>query len=206
MEEIPRIAERHRRRQTWQKQSRAQLLSHAGRTFIFAQNRSTYAPQNSKPNGEIHNDIGYFSLDKARKRLVFRQFRVEGFVTQYAASTEPFDGNTLVLNSETIENIPISWRRSHVTQSFSCSLGEAASMQHSIASRITGQKTSASLCHPVKAQQVLSAHFSKLREASHLLRRGVKTKSTPLRFRQTARGPSSPLLTKPRGSRMSHSS
>lgn len=81
-----------------------------GGLFIFAQNRSTYDPQKDNPNGEIHNDIGYFSLDKARKRLVFRQFHVEGFVTQYAASTEPFDGNTLVLNSEMIENIPIGWR------------------------------------------------------------------------------------------------
>lgn len=81
-----------------------------GGLFIFAQNRSTYAPQKNNPNGEIHNDVGHFRLNKASKRLVFRQFHVEGFVTQYAASTEPFDVNTLVLNSETTENISTGWR------------------------------------------------------------------------------------------------
>ncbi|MEQ1754338.1 MAG: heme-binding beta-barrel domain-containing protein [Micropepsaceae bacterium] len=78
--------------------------------YILAQNQSTYAPQEKNPEGEVHNDIGYYSLDKARKRLVFRQFHVEGFVTQYVASTERFDGRTLVLDSELIENIPIGWR------------------------------------------------------------------------------------------------
>src|SRR5262249_8215875 len=60
--------------------------------------------------GEVHEDAGYLSFDKARKRLVFRQFHGEGFVNQYLAATETFDGDVLVMESEAIENIPAGFR------------------------------------------------------------------------------------------------
>lgn len=81
-----------------------------GGRFILARHRSTYAPQAKNPKGEVHDDVGYFSFDKARKRFVFRQFHVEGFVNQFVAATPSFDNGTLVFNSEAIENIPAGWR------------------------------------------------------------------------------------------------
>ena len=51
--------------------------------FIQVRNRSTYPAQEKSPKGEVHEDIGYFSHDSGRKRIVFRQFHTEGFVNQY---------------------------------------------------------------------------------------------------------------------------
>lgn len=73
--------------------------------FVRVQNTSTYAPQPKNPKGEVHQDVGYFSRDGARNRLVLRQFHVEGFVNQYVQ--EP---GTLVFVSEAIENIPAGYR------------------------------------------------------------------------------------------------
>ena len=73
--------------------------------FIRVQNTSTYAPQPKNPKGEVHQDVGYFSRDGGRKRLVLRQFHVEGFVNQYVQ--EP---GTLIFVSEAIENIPAGFR------------------------------------------------------------------------------------------------
>jgi hypothetical protein len=49
--------------------------------FIRAQNQSVYQPQEKNPKGEVHEDLGVFSFDSTRKRLVFRQFHKEGSST-----------------------------------------------------------------------------------------------------------------------------
>jgi hypothetical protein len=74
--------------------------------FIRVTNRSEYPPQEKNPKGEIHHDEGFFSVDRARKRLVLRQFHVEGFVNQYVQSAD----GALVFVSEAIENIPAGFR------------------------------------------------------------------------------------------------
>ena len=80
-----------------------------GSKFIQVRNRSTYPPQEKNPKGETHEDIGFFSFDKARKRVVFRQFHVEGFVNQYVLDpTSTVD--RVVFISESIENIPAGFR------------------------------------------------------------------------------------------------
>jgi len=73
--------------------------------FIRVVNQSTYAPQEKNPKGEVHQDEGFVSFDSTRKRLVLRQFHVEGFVNQYVQ--EP---GSLVFVSEAIENIPPGFR------------------------------------------------------------------------------------------------
>jgi hypothetical protein len=78
--------------------------------FIEVRNESAYAPQPKNPKGELHRDIGYFSFDKSRKRIVLRQFHVEGFVNQYVAQLGAKDGSPLVFDSEAIENIPAGFR------------------------------------------------------------------------------------------------
>jgi len=80
-----------------------------GSKFIQVRNRSIYPPQEKNPKGETHEDIGFFSFDSARKRIVFRQFHIEGFVNQYAL--EPSSTvDRFVLTSESIENIPTGFR------------------------------------------------------------------------------------------------
>jgi hypothetical protein len=67
------------------------------RRYLHCRTTVTY------PN-ETHRDWAVFSFDKARNRIVMRQFHVEGFVNQYAGDDK------LVFESEAIENIPAGWR------------------------------------------------------------------------------------------------
>ena len=80
-----------------------------GSRFVHAKNRSVYPPQERNPKGEQHEDLGIFSVDRSRKRIVFRQFHVEGFVNQYVQESASADG-ALVFVTESIENIPAGWR------------------------------------------------------------------------------------------------
>ena len=77
--------------------------------FIQLRNRSVYPAQEKNPKGEEHEDIGMFGHDNARKRIVFRQFHVEGFVIQYVMEP-PAKTGTIVFLSEAIENIPSGYR------------------------------------------------------------------------------------------------
>jgi hypothetical protein len=80
-----------------------------GTRFVQVRNRSSYPPQEKNPKGETHEDLGVFSFDKARQRIVFRQFHGEGYVNQYV--TEPAGKpSALVFTSEAIENIAAGWR------------------------------------------------------------------------------------------------
>lgn len=78
--------------------------------FLQVGHKSTYAPQEKNPKGEIHEDLGFFSYDKARKQFIFRQFHVEGFVNHYVLSSISADGKTLVFDTESIENIPAGFK------------------------------------------------------------------------------------------------
>ena len=77
--------------------------------FVRVVNESTYAPQPKNPKGEVHQDEGFISFDRARKVLVLRQFHIEGFVNQYAQQVPSAHGR-VVFESEAIENIPPGWR------------------------------------------------------------------------------------------------
>ncbi len=78
--------------------------------FLNVTHRSVYKPQTKNPKGETHEDWGLFSYDRSRKGFVFRQFHVEGFVTQYRLESISDDGKLIVFVSESIENIPAGWR------------------------------------------------------------------------------------------------
>jgi hypothetical protein len=80
-----------------------------GTRFIRVRNRSTYPPQEKNPKGEKHEDEGFFSFDRARKRVVLRQFHVEGFVNTYAQDLDARPG-TVAFTTEGIENIPAGFR------------------------------------------------------------------------------------------------
>ena len=77
--------------------------------FIRVRNRSEYPVQEKNPKGETHEDEGFISFDRARKKLVFRQFHVEGFVNQYVEDGESSSAR-VIFTTESIENIPAGWR------------------------------------------------------------------------------------------------
>ena len=77
--------------------------------FIRVQNRSEYPAQEKNPGGEVHEDEGFISFDRARRKLVLRQFHVEGFVNLYVEHDDS-TATRLVFTTESIENIPAGWR------------------------------------------------------------------------------------------------
>jgi hypothetical protein len=80
-------------------------------TFLQVQNKAVFDPQDKNPRGEVHEDMGVFSYDKARKAFILRQFHVEGFVNQYVFEGAPAaDARTFVFVSEAIENIPAGFK------------------------------------------------------------------------------------------------
>jgi len=78
--------------------------------FIEVRNTSTYPAQEKNPKGEVHEDVGYLSLDRGRKAYILRQFHAEGFVNTYASPAEQAGQQPIVFTSEAIENIPPGWR------------------------------------------------------------------------------------------------
>jgi hypothetical protein len=80
-----------------------------GSRFIRVRNRSTYPPQENNPKGERHEDEGFFSFDRSRKRLLLRQFHIESFVVTYVHDLDAKPG-TISFTSEAIENIPPGYR------------------------------------------------------------------------------------------------
>lgn len=78
--------------------------------FLEVRNKSTYQPQEKNPKGEVHEDLGFMSWDRSRRRFVFRQFHVEGFVNQYVADTVTASPDSIVFRSEAIENVPVGYR------------------------------------------------------------------------------------------------
>ena len=78
--------------------------------FIQVNGKSTYPPQEKNPKGEVHEDVGFISYDKAAQKLILRQFHIEGFVNHYVLDGISEDGRTIVFLSAAIENIPAGWR------------------------------------------------------------------------------------------------
>jgi hypothetical protein len=77
--------------------------------FIRAVNQTTYEPREPNQRGQTHEDIGYYSVDRALGRAVLRQFHGEGFVNTYVAQPPDRPG-VIVFVSTSIENIPPGYR------------------------------------------------------------------------------------------------
>ena len=78
--------------------------------FLQVKNEARFDPQEKNPKGEFHEDIGLFSYDQARKFYVFRQFHVEGLVTQYICKKILDEGKTFIFVSEQLENLPPEYK------------------------------------------------------------------------------------------------
>jgi hypothetical protein len=59
---------------------------------------------------ETHADWAVFSFDKARNKVMMRQFVSEGYVNRFALDEVSQDGNTLVFVTEHCENAPPGFR------------------------------------------------------------------------------------------------
>ncbi len=81
-----------------------------GNRFVQVSNKATYPPQEKNPKGETHEDQGFIGYDRALKKLIFRQFHIEGFVVQYSLESISDDGRSFIFTSTAIENIPSGWR------------------------------------------------------------------------------------------------
>jgi hypothetical protein len=77
--------------------------------FMFVRSKSTYDPQEKNPKGEVHEEWGFISYDRARETFIFRQFHIEGFVNQYVLNELAEDSQTIGFITEGIENIPPGW-------------------------------------------------------------------------------------------------
>ncbi len=87
--------------------------------FIAVSNKSTYEPKAPGEKPEVHEDFGMFSYDRALKKVVLRQFHVEGFVNEYTLDSVSQDGGSLEFVSVRIENIQPGWRAREVYQRIS---------------------------------------------------------------------------------------
>lgn len=74
--------------------------------FLQMKVKAVFEPSEKRPEGEIHEDMGLFSYDQARKKFVLRGFYVEGFVNTYILDNISADEKTLTFLTEHIENAP----------------------------------------------------------------------------------------------------
>jgi len=82
--------------------------------FLHFRNISRFKPQERNPEGETHEDWGFFSHDTNRERIVLRQFFVEGFVIRYVLASEDEEAGRLVFLSEDVENAPPGFRARYI--------------------------------------------------------------------------------------------
>ena len=77
-----------------------------GEQFIRLTDRSVYDPQEKNPEGEVHEEIGFFSYDGDRETHVLREFHIEGYVNQYVQESSDVHDKKLVFVTEAVENLP----------------------------------------------------------------------------------------------------
>ena len=74
------------------------------------ENSETRFPASEKhPLGQLHQHWAMFSLDKAQKAIVLRQFHIEGIVSTYLQA-HPVAGAALVFESHQFENFNAQWK------------------------------------------------------------------------------------------------
>ncbi len=81
-----------------------------GERFIRERNVSTYPAQEKNPAGEVHEHFSFFSFDRSRDRIVFRQFHQESFVITYVLDPTASTPSKLVFVSEAFENLDPAFR------------------------------------------------------------------------------------------------
>jgi len=78
--------------------------------FLQVEHNAVYEPREKYPQGEIHKELGFFSLDRATGTYVLRQFHNETIVNEYVLERISPDGQTIVMVTRHIENYKPGWR------------------------------------------------------------------------------------------------
>lgn len=63
-----------------------------------------------KPIGEVHRDKGIFSFDGNTKKIILREFHVEGFTNIYEFDNNESTDKKFIFITRKIENNPGSWK------------------------------------------------------------------------------------------------
>ena len=82
----------------------AQYQPVMNQTYIRIEHESKFKPTSRNPEGEQHSDWGMISYDKQRKKYVYRQFNIEGFVNQYVLNDSLSNDTLFIFETENIEN------------------------------------------------------------------------------------------------------
>ena len=72
--------------------------------YIEVKHESYFKPTEKNPKGDHHIDNGFISFDKIRNKIIYRQFNNEGFINQYILNDSLSNENTLIFETEIIEN------------------------------------------------------------------------------------------------------
>jgi len=78
--------------------------------YVQETNISRYPAQPKNKTSEVHEHLGMFSYDKARKLLVLRQFHIEGFDNTFRQVMAVEGAESLVFESESFENLSNTWK------------------------------------------------------------------------------------------------
>ena len=76
------------------------------KNYLHYRNTTRFDPHAMNPKGEMHEEWGFFSYDEGRDRIILRQFNIEGFVNTFVLDSLSTDHQTIILTTESSENVP----------------------------------------------------------------------------------------------------
>jgi hypothetical protein len=82
--------------------------------FLYQRDQSVYQPAAEGAKPLVHEDLGFFSYDSNRKKVVWRQFHSEGLVNEYVLESVSADGRSVEFDTTNIENLPPGFRAKKV--------------------------------------------------------------------------------------------
>lgn len=74
-----------------------------GGKYLMERHSSVRLPQEKSPKGDQHEQLGVFSFDQERGKIVFREFMIEGVVPRSVCETQDME---VVCVSEAVESGP----------------------------------------------------------------------------------------------------
>ncbi len=74
-----------------------------GDNYLLSRHSSVRPPQEKSPQGDQHEEMGIFSFDRRRQKLIYREFMIEGVVPRSVCETEV---DKIVCTTEAVESGP----------------------------------------------------------------------------------------------------
>ena len=73
--------------------------------FVLLKHASVRPPQPKSPTGDHHRELGVFSFDRNRGKIIYREFIVEGYVNTYVCDVTAGE-QRIACVTESVENGP----------------------------------------------------------------------------------------------------